>query len=643
MEIYGGVSARPQIKKIQNGVDIVIATPGRLLDHVRQGNINLSGVEFVVLDEADRMLDMGFIRDIKQILKQLPKQRQNLLFSATFSNEIRELAAGLLNSPTEISVATRNTTADRVEQLVHPVDKARKREMFSELIGVGDWRQVLVFTRTKHGANRLAKQLNGDGIESLAIHGGKGQGARTKALKDFKDGRIRVLVATDIAARGLDIDKLPHVVNFELPHVSEDYIHRIGRTARAGHDGTAISLVCVDELKLLKDIERLLKREIEKEYIPGYEVDKSIKAEPINKGKAPRSGAPRRGKPSGPKSAGAGRRNKSRPGKNARGAQGNRPGGQGNRSAGGVILAAANAYLGMFAGMTIASAIPAAVVSMAVLKLMGGGHILENNIVATGASAGTAIATGVIFTMPALIILGYWDDFVFSWVLAIAGLGGLLGVFFSVPLRRSLIVEQGLAFPEGKAAAEVLRTGENPGSGLKILAGAASLGGLMKLAATSGLRVIPDTASMSAWFGKTLGYFGTNLSPALFGVGYIVGVNIGVVMLAGGVIAWNIGIPIYTTYFLAADPVLSVELAGAGAEDAAYAIWSSQIRYLGVGAMLIGGIWTLFSLRSSLLSGIKSGMHAERNSGEEAIPATERDIRVAVDVPLSGNRQSVVR
>ena len=292
----------------------------------------------------------------------------------------------------------------------------------------------------------------------------------------------------------------------------------------------------------------------------------------------------------------------------------------------GVILAAANAYLGLFAGMTIASAIPAAVVSMAVLKLMGGGHILENNIVATGASAGTAIATGVIFTMPALIILGYWDDFRFSWVLAIAGLGGLLGVFFSVPLRRSLIVEQGLAFPEGKAAAEVLRTGDNPGVGLKILAGAATIGGLMKLSATSGLRLIPDTASMSAWFGKTLGYFGTNLSPALFGVGYIVGLNIGVVMLAGGVIAWNVAIPVYSTYFLAADPVLSVELAGAGAEDAAYAIWSSQIRYLGVGAMLIGGIWTLFSLRNSLLSGIKSGMHAERNSGVEAIPATERDI-----------------
>jgi ATP-dependent RNA helicase RhlE len=333
MEIYGGVSARPQIKKIQRGVDVVIATPGRLLDHVRQGNINLSGVEMFVLDEADRMLDMGFIRDIKQIMKELPKKRQNLLFSATFSSEIRDLAKGLLNSPTEISVAQRNTTADRVEQLVLPVDKLRKRELLSEQIGKGNWRQVLVFSRTKHGANRLAKQLNGDGITSLAIHGGKGQGARTKALRDFKAGDIRVLVATDIAARGLDIDKLPHVVNYELPHVPEDYIHRIGRTARAGHDGTAISLVCVDELKLLKDIEKLLGSQIKKEYVAGYEVDKRIKAEPINKGKPAQRGAPRRGKPSGPKPTGAGRRNKSRPGKNARGAQAKRPGGAGKRPA----------------------------------------------------------------------------------------------------------------------------------------------------------------------------------------------------------------------------------------------------------------------------------------------------------------------
>jgi len=291
-----------------------------------------------------------------------------------------------------------------------------------------------------------------------------------------------------------------------------------------------------------------------------------------------------------------------------------------------MILAGANAYLGMFAGMTIASAIPAAVVSMAVLKLLGGGHILENNIVATGASAGTSIATGVIFTIPALIILGYWQDFRYSWVLAIAGLGGLLGVLFSVPLRRSLIVEQGLAFPEGKAAAEVLRTGDKPGDGLKLLAGAATIGGLMKLAAGSGLRLIPDTAATSAWFNKTIGYFGTNLSPALFGVGYIVGINIGIVMLAGGVIAWNIAIPIYSTYFLASDPVLGVQLAGASAEDAAFGIWSAQIRFLGVGAMLIGGVWTLISLRHSLVSGIRSGLHAERENGGEEVPATERDI-----------------
>jgi putative OPT family oligopeptide transporter len=291
-----------------------------------------------------------------------------------------------------------------------------------------------------------------------------------------------------------------------------------------------------------------------------------------------------------------------------------------------MILAGANAYLGLFAGMTIASAIPAAVVSMAVLRLLGGGHILENNIVATGASAGTSIATGVIFTLPALLILGYWTDFRYSWVLAIAGLGGLLGVLFSVPLRRSLIVEQGLAFPEGKAAAEVLRSGDKPGEGLKLLAGAAALGGLMKLFAASGLRLIPDTAAASAWFGKTLGYFGTNLSPALFGVGYIVGLNIGIVMLAGGVMAWNIAIPIYSNFFLATDPVLSVQLAGAGAEDAAYGIWSAQIRYLGVGAMLIGGVWTLISLRHSLVSGIRSGIHADRGNGGEAIPRTERDL-----------------
>ena len=324
MEIYGGVSARPQITKINRGVDVVIATPGRLLDHVRQGNIDLSFVEMFVLDEADRMLDMGFIRDIKQIIKHLPKERQNLLFSATFSKEIRELANNLLDHPAEIQVAARNTTADRVEQLVYPVDKARKRELLSEMIGRGNWQQVLVFTRTKHGANRLAKQLNQDGITTDAIHGGKGQGARTRALRDFKAGKVRVLVATDIAARGLDIERLPHVVNFELPHVAEDYVHRIGRTARAGQDGTAVSLVCIDEQKLLQDIEKLLKRKIQKEFMPGYEVDKRIKAEPIQKGKQRGQGGPRPGGPRKPSGKKSGRKKASgtggprRPGKNAR-------------------------------------------------------------------------------------------------------------------------------------------------------------------------------------------------------------------------------------------------------------------------------------------------------------------------------------
>jgi ATP-dependent RNA helicase RhlE len=290
MVIFGGVSINPQKSKLQKGVDIIVATPGRLLDHINQGTVNLSGVEMLVLDEADRMLDMGFIRDMRKIFKALPKRRQTLLFSATFSNEIRGLAADLLDAPQEIQVATRNTTAERVSQIVFPVDKVRKRELLSHQIGAGNWQQVLVFTRTKHGANRLAEQLAKDGITSSAIHGNKSQGARTRALADFKAGKVRVLVATDIAARGLDIDKLPHVVNFELPNVPEDYIHRIGRTARAGQEGHAISLVCVDELKLLRDIERLLNSKIEQEIIPGYEPDPRIKAEPIKNGKSNRSG-----------------------------------------------------------------------------------------------------------------------------------------------------------------------------------------------------------------------------------------------------------------------------------------------------------------------------------------------------------------
>jgi ATP-dependent RNA helicase RhlE len=286
--IFGGVSINTQIAKLRKGVDVVVATPGRLLDHLQQQTIDLSKIEILVLDEADRMLDMGFIRDIKKILKVLPPRRQNLLFSATFSKEIRSLANNLLNAPTEIQVATRNTPADRIKQIVHPVDKRRKREMLSHRIGKENWKQVLVFTRTKHGANRLAGQLTADGINSAAIHGNKSQGARTKALKDFKAGSTRVLVATDIAARGLDIDRLLHVVNYELPHVPEDYLHRIGRTARAGQEGHAVSLVCIDEHKLLNDIERMMKSEIEKEIIPGYEPDPEIKAEPIQIGRPQR-------------------------------------------------------------------------------------------------------------------------------------------------------------------------------------------------------------------------------------------------------------------------------------------------------------------------------------------------------------------
>jgi len=291
-----------------------------------------------------------------------------------------------------------------------------------------------------------------------------------------------------------------------------------------------------------------------------------------------------------------------------------------------MILAAANTYLGLFAGMTIASAIPAAVVSMAVLRMLGGSTILENNIVQTGASAGSSIASGVIFTIPALVILGHWVDFKYLWVLAIAGLGGILGVFFSVPLRRALIVEQGLAFPEGKAAAEVLRTGENPAEGVKILGLAALGGGFAKLAAASGMRLIPDTAAVSGWMGKWLGYFGTNLSPALLGVGYIVGLNVGVLVLIGGMISWNVAIPIYAAFFLDGNPELAARVAAGGAEDAAFAIWSAQIRYLGVGAMLVGGVWALISIRQSLLSGIRSGLAAARAGAGQVLAHTERDL-----------------
>jgi putative OPT family oligopeptide transporter len=291
-----------------------------------------------------------------------------------------------------------------------------------------------------------------------------------------------------------------------------------------------------------------------------------------------------------------------------------------------VLLAAANTYLGLFAGLTIASAIPAAVVSMAVLRVLGGSTILENNIVQTGASAGSSIASGVIFTIPALVILGHWTDFRYTWVLAIAGLGGILGVFFSVPLRRSLIVEQNLRFPEGVAAAEVLKAGDNPSQGVKLLGLAALGGGLAKLAAGSGLRMIPDTAAASGFFGKWLAYFGTNLSPALLGVGYIVGLNIGTLALIGGMISWNIAIPIYAAHFLQDNAALAQQLAGADAETMAGAIWSQQVRYLGVGAMLVGGVWALISIRSSLASGIRSGLAATRAGAAKPTSHTEQDL-----------------
>jgi ATP-dependent RNA helicase RhlE len=279
--VFGGVNIRPQMNLLRRGVDILVATPGRLLDHARQRTVDLSQVEILVLDEADRMLDMGFIHDIRRIIAMLPQRerRQSLMFSATFSKEIKQLAAGLLNNPRLIEVAGTNTTAASVAQRVHPVDKARKRELLSHLVGSNNWQQVLVFTRTNHGANRLAKQLESDGLQSAAIHGNKSQGARTKALAEFKQGKIRVLVATDIAARGLDISQLPHVVNFELPNVPEDYVHRIGRTGRAGYEGEAVSLVSADEEKLLADIERLLQRKLPREVLEGYAPDRNARQE----------------------------------------------------------------------------------------------------------------------------------------------------------------------------------------------------------------------------------------------------------------------------------------------------------------------------------------------------------------------------
>ena len=305
MVMFGWVSIGPQKQKLRTRIDILVSTPGRLLDHVQQGTVNLSRVEVLVLDEADRMLDMGFINDIRRILALLPKQRQNLLFFATFSDKVKILAAGLLNNPTMIEVARRNVTAATVSQKVYHVDRDRKRQLLSHLIQENNWYQVLVFSRTKHGADRLVKQLGEDRIQALAIHGNKSQGARTHALTKFKDGTLQVLVATDIAARGLDISELPHVINYDLPNVPEDYVHRIGRTGRAGAEGQAISLVCVDEHHLLADIEQLIQQRLPKEVVAGFGVNPEIKAEPIPNGrKAPAGGGGnQRTRRSAPKSA----------------------------------------------------------------------------------------------------------------------------------------------------------------------------------------------------------------------------------------------------------------------------------------------------------------------------------------------------
>jgi len=291
--IFGGVGMQPQVSALRRGVDIVVATPGRLLDHLGQRTIDLSQVEILVLDEADRMLDMGFINDIRKVLAVLPRKRQNLLFSATFSDEIRALASRLLDDPAYVQVAPRNAESALVAQRIHPVDSGRKRALLAQLVATGDWRQVLVFTRTKHGANRLAEQLCKDGIEATAIHGNKSQGARTRALGSFKAGELRVLVATDLAARGLDIEQLPHVVNYELPNVPEHYVHRIGRTGRAGVSGEAISLVSGEEMAFLADIEKLMGRALPREVVPGFEPSANARAMSASRpAQAPRRNQP---------------------------------------------------------------------------------------------------------------------------------------------------------------------------------------------------------------------------------------------------------------------------------------------------------------------------------------------------------------
>ena len=321
--VFGGVKINPQMMKLRQGVDVLVATPGRLLDLYGQKAVRFDSLEVLVLDEADRMLDMGFIHDIRKILNLLPKKRQNLMFSATFSNDIRNLAKGLVNDPIEISVSPRNTTVESVKQWICPVDKKQKAALLTKLIQDNEWRQVLVFSRTKHGANKLARQLEMAGINAAAIHGNKSQGAHTRALADFKKGEIRILVATDIAARGLDIDQLPQVVNFDLPNVPEDYIHRIGRTGRAGATGQAVSLVSADEFKQLSDIEHLIKQLLKRELIDGFEPVHDLPESSLSK---------RAAHPKKPKKPKTGHRDGQRSSENARG---NKPPGKNKRHRGG--------------------------------------------------------------------------------------------------------------------------------------------------------------------------------------------------------------------------------------------------------------------------------------------------------------------
>ena len=282
--IFGGVNQKPQVNKLRQGVDVLVATPGRLIDLENQGLLSLNKVEIFVLDEADRMLDMGFLRDIERVMKLIPKKRQNLMFSATFSKDIKKLAYSILNNPVQVEATPENTAVEVIKQKVYRVAKGKKTGLIIKLISEGDWKQVLVFTRTKHGANKLCKKMISSGITAAAIHGNKSQGARTKALAGFKNNSIRVLVATDIAARGLDIPLLPHVINFELPNIAEDYVHRIGRTGRAGAEGEAMSLVSADETLYLKGIEKLIGEKIEVEIIEGFEPDPNASTEPIKPG-----------------------------------------------------------------------------------------------------------------------------------------------------------------------------------------------------------------------------------------------------------------------------------------------------------------------------------------------------------------------